>query len=245
VATFLVLLLFPGKDATAMNPTTRQLFASTMARVNARELKVRTDYFAYLSAKGEQDGTLDEFIAKYASLARFGTPASAVTIERLRLLSGPPIPQSLADFYLGTGGFSGGDRLQGLIIHPADELLAMAEAEVPRWKRIRSMGLVDMIVRSWGGERFEFDPATGEGLNQQEVDALNRNYSVIGWHVTDDGEGFNYLYFDAHGRFGMLGFHQDDFESCHEELQAMLPQSNADMTLDEALQAMLKSAKRR
>ena len=83
-----------------MNPTTRQLFASTMERVNARELKARTDYFAYLSTKGEQDGTLDEFIAKYASLARFGRPASAATVERLRLLSGPPIPQSLADFYL-------------------------------------------------------------------------------------------------------------------------------------------------
>jgi hypothetical protein len=63
--------------------------------------------------------------------------------------------------------------------------------------------------------------------------------------LLDDGEGFNYLCFDRNGRFGILGFHQDDFESFHEQqLQPMLQQSNAGMTLDEALRDMLLSAAR-
>lgn len=43
----------------AMNPSTRELFASTMGRANARERTARLDYFAYLTKKGDKTDTLD------------------------------------------------------------------------------------------------------------------------------------------------------------------------------------------
>ena len=74
------------------------------------------------------------------------------------------------------------------------------------------MGLVHMVRWAWGNDRFEFDPASGEGLDQTRVDALNANYAVIGWRVVDDGEAHEFLYLDRHGGFGRLFFHQDAFD---------------------------------
>lgn len=155
-----------------MNPSTQEPFESTMARVNAQEHSARSDYFAYLTKQGDLTDTLDEFMVKYASLARFDTPASTATIERLRHISGPALPKSLVEFNRNQGAFHSGDRMQQLVIHSADELVAKAQADVPQWDSIRTIGLVDMIVLSWGGDRPEFDPATGEGLTQPEVDAF-------------------------------------------------------------------------
>lgn len=226
-----------------MSPSARELFASIITRVNTAERREREDYFAYLEKRGDHSETLDEHMAKYASFARFGVPASQDSIDRLRRLSGPALPQPLIDFYLDMGSLHGGNRLQGLVIYSADELIAHSHADTPRWQHLRSIGLVDMIVRSFGGDRFEFDPASGEGLTQQEVDALNRQFSVIGWHTTDDGEGFEYIYFDRDGKFGTVGYHQDDFEAFYErELKRMMLQSDGYMTLDQALHAMLRSA---
>ncbi len=226
-----------------MKQSTRQLFNASMERVNAQERQAREEQFGNLLSQGDSSDSFDAFMAKYARFACFGEPASTAAIAELRRLSGPPLPQSLVDFYLEAGAFYGGERLSALVIHPAPELLAKSTSGKNGWDQIRSMGLVDMIVLSWGGKRREFDLATGAGLTQDEVQALNQNYSVIGWHKSDFGEAYDYLYFDATGHFGIASWHQDDFDSFYsEQLLPMTRQSAAHMTLDEALIAMLKSA---
>lgn len=226
-----------------MNHATHSLFVSTIERVNAAERQQREDYYRYLLEKGDKSDTFDAYMAKYANFARFGQPASLAAIDSLRRLSGPALPKSLVDFFLALGAFDSGERLSNLVIHSAPELLAMSQPESPNWNRIRSIGLVEMILLSWGGDRFEFDPATGAGLRQAEVLALNRNYSVIGWHTSDFGEAYTYLYFDAQEKFGIVRYHQDDFDYFYtEHVVPMTQQSSAHMTLDEALAAMLESA---
>ena len=226
-----------------MKQSTRQLFNASMERVNAQERQAREQHFAYLISQGDNSDSFDAYMAKYAQSARFGEPASAASIAGLRPLSGPPLPQSLIDFYLEAGAFYGGERLSALVIHSAPELLAKSTSGENGWNQILSIGLVDMIMLSWGGDRREFDPATGAGLTKDEVQALNQNYSVIGWHDSDFGEAFDYLYFDRQGHFGIASWHQDDFDSFYsEQLLPMTRQSAAHMTLDEALIAMLKSA---
>ncbi|MBK8283791.1 MAG: hypothetical protein IPK97_02330 [Ahniella sp.] len=226
-----------------MNHATHMLFVSTMDRVNTLERQVRDDYYRYLLEQGDDSDTYDAYMARYARFARFGQAATLASIDSLRRLSGTPMPNSLVDFYLKEGSFDGGGYLSDLVIHAAPELVAKAQSGATGWNCIRSIGLVDMIILSWGGHRMEFDPASGEGLTEAEVLVLNQNYSVIGWHTSGDGEAFDYLYFDTQGRFGITGFHQDDFESFYaQDLLPMTRKSPACLSLDEALAAMLRSA---
>ena len=106
------------------------------------------------------------------------------------------------------------------------------------------MGLVDMIRWSWGNDRFEFDPASGDGLTQIEVDSLNAQYSVIGWHDVFEGEGHEYLVFDRSGAFAILPYHQDAFDELYKDsLRPMLGgEMNEAVSLDEALVKLLASA---
>jgi hypothetical protein len=226
-----------------MNQATQALFTLAMERINALERQERENHYRYLLEQGDKSDTLDAYMRKYAHFARFGTPASAASIVDLQRLSGPALPESLIDFYATTGAFDSGERLSKFIVLSVPELLAKSKTGERSWNKSPSMGLVDMIILSWGGDRYEFNPASGKGLTQTEVTTLNQNYSVIGWHYSDFGEAFDYLYFDMHGYFGIVGFHQDDFDSFYSEhLAPMLQQSAAQMTLDEALAAMLKSA---
>jgi hypothetical protein len=226
-----------------MNQATLALFVLTMERINALERQERENHYHYLLEQGDKTDTLDAHMTKFARFASFGTPASAASIVDLQRLSGPPLPRSLIDFYLTTGAFDGGERLSDLKVLSVPEPLAKSQTGECSWNKSPSMGLVDMILLSWGADLYQFNPASGEGLTQAEVLALNLNYSVNGWHYSDFGEAFDYLYFDAQGRFGIVGFHQDDFDSFYSEhLAPKIVQSAARLTLDEALAAMLKSA---
>lgn len=212
-------------------------------RVNAREMAAREDYFAYLVKKGDQTDSHDQFMEKYASLARFGTATPAADIEQLQTLSTLALPPPLIQFYRTLGSLYGGNQLHDLLIYSPEALLKCSDPEGADWNRIRSIGMVDMIVLSWGGDRPEFDPARGAGLSETEVAALNANYSVVGWYVVEEGEGFNYLYFDTNGKFGTLFYHQDAFDELYaEHLRPMLQRSSADEDFDDALVAFVEAA---
>lgn len=218
------------------------LLRSHMERVNAAELAARRDYHAYLADRGDKNDTLEEHIAKYASLARLGEPASDADIAALQALSRPPLPADLLAFYRSAGAFHGGASLQDCVIHAPAALLAASRKPPGTWEGVASMGLPDMVRWAWGNDRFEFEPGRG-GLTAAEVGALNRGYSVIGWRVVEDGEGFEFLYFDAQGRFGRLFYHQDAFDELYEEaLQPMLTRSPADASLADALAAFVNAA---
>jgi hypothetical protein len=227
-----------------MNPKTLSLLHAEMQRVNALERVEREEHYAYLQSRGEADESFEDYMAKYASLARLATPASETLLVALQGRSAVPLPESLLDFYRGAGGFRGGNRLQGLIIHDA-EIVVTKCAPNPQepWDCLRSMGLIDMILWSWGNDRFEFKPESGDGLSAAEVAMLNHNYSIAGWRPVEEGEGFQYLYFDRDGRFDILHYHQDAFDELYaESLRPMLQQSLATLTFDEAMAALLASA---
>ena len=142
------------------------------------------------------------------------------------------LPAPLQVFYRAAGSFFGGPQLQDLAIPaPGD------------WEALASLGLADVVRWSWGNDRFEFDPDQRGGLTRDEVAALNRRYSAVGWRVVEDGEGFDYLYFDSEGRFGRLFYHQDAFDELYQdELRPMLAESPARASFDEALAQLLEAA---
>ena len=196
-----------------MKQNTIDLLHATMNRINSAELASREEYYAYLLTQGDHEDTLEGHIAKYASFVTLGPPASEQSIDALRKLSRPQLPESLLSFYRSIGSIRGGDRLKGLKLHSPETLILKStpNTESP-WDCVASMGLVDMIRWSWGNDRFEFDPANGDGLTQVEVDALNEQFSVIGWHDVFEGEGREYLIFDRGGAFATLHYHQDAFD---------------------------------
>ncbi|HSW03445.1 hypothetical protein [Aquabacterium sp.] len=181
-------------------------------RANALELRERRDYHAYLKARGDDSETLEEHVARYASLAWLGQPAVEHDLVRLQAICPVPLPAALLSFYRTAAGFRGGGRLQDAVIHAPADLLRASELPAGQWDALRSMGLVHMVLRAWGNDRFEFDPDSQEGLDRPSVDALNTNYAIIGWRVMDDGEAHEFLYFDRQGRFGRLFYHQDAFD---------------------------------
>ena len=202
------------------------LMRAQAARVNALELAERRDYHAYLQSRGDRSETLEEHIDKYASLARLGSPATDDELARLQAICPVPLPPELLAFYRTAGGFEGGTRLQDALIHAPADLLRVSARPAGQWDALPSMGLVHMVRWAWGNDRFEFDPDSGEGLDQAGVDALNANYAVIGWRVLEEGEAHEFIYFDRHGGFGRLHFHQDAFdELLADDLEPMVRQA--------------------
>lgn len=100
--------------------------------------------------------------------------------------------------------------------------------------RIRSLGLVDMTVSSWGDDRPEF--AAGRAVSQTDLDALNGRYRCYGWYRTDTVlESAWYLYADPDGRFGAPFYDQDRFDAAARGLRALLVASPARQPLEQAL----------
>ncbi len=228
-----------------MKQETIELLHAIMNRINADELATREEYYAYLLTQGDDTDTLEAHVAKYASFVKLGAPASEQSIEALQKMSGPTLPDSLLHFYRTIGSIHGGNQLKGLVLH-SPETLVMKSAPNPaqRWDCVASMGLVDMIRWSWGNDRFEFDPASGDGLTQVEVDSLNAQYSVIGWYTVLEGEGHEYLLFDRHGAFATLFYHQDAFDELYAD--SLRPMLGGDLSeagaFDEALVKLLVKA---
>lgn len=189
-----------------------ELLRTQAERANTVELRERRDYHAYLQGRGDRSETLDEHIARYASLARLGPPAAEEDLRRLQAMCPVPLPAGLLAFYRTAGGFLGGSRLQDAVIHAPADLLRASEQPPGAWDALPSMGLVHMVRWAWGNDRFEFEPGSGEGLDQAGIDVLNAHYAVIGWRAMDEGEAHEFLYVDRAGRFGRLYFHQDAFD---------------------------------
>lgn len=102
-----------------------ELLRAQADRVNAIELRERRDYHAYLKSRGDDSETLDEHIARFASLARLDPPAAEEDLARLQSICPVPLSAELLAFYRTAGGFHGGRRLQDAVIHaPADLLRA-------------------------------------------------------------------------------------------------------------------------
>lgn len=227
-----------------MHPELVAQYEKVIERINTFERARRVDYYEYLKKQRRAEATLEEHLSRFAAFARFGKPADVMTLDALSKLSGPPLPDSLREFYLTQGSFDGGGMWMQMKIHEPAALVECARPDPEQpGNLVRSLGVAHMIRWSWGGDRPEFDPQSGEGLSAVEADILNREYSVIGWISSDGYEANRYLYFDAHGKYGLLYYHQDGFRDFYaEELKPMLAGRGGTLTFDEAMQQMLVHA---
>ena len=225
---------------------TRRHLEAIAERVNTAERARRKEYYDYLVEKeGQSDETFEQHLERYGALVRMGPPATAAQVDAVRQMSAVPLPADLVAFYGEVGSFSGGAWVGDSVVHAPEALLAAHAADAPKWQALASIGLVDRIRSSWGNDRFEFDPASGEGLTADEVARLNAAYSIVGWRSLDAGEAFEYLYFDAQGRFGTVYYHQDAFDELYtDSLKPMLERSPASATFSEALAKLLDEAER-
>ena len=213
-------------------------------RVNALETTRHREYYDYLVERGQTRDSLQQHLATFASLASCKGPATAQEIADLARMSGPPLPAALQEFYRTTGGFHGGKSLNNLEFPSPAELVSFARPGVEKWQALATIGIVDVMRHAWGNDRFELEPESGEGLTSDEVQALNAKFSAIGWHDMESGEAFNFLYFDASGRFGILFYHQDAFDELDADLARMMEGGAANKSFAEALDEFIAAAER-
>jgi len=171
-------------------------------------------------------------------------PAAEDAIARLRALEPRPLADGLEAFYRRFGGLENRDNNESHCLElPGPAALADGLAHTDPWQRIRSLGLVDMIVYSWCNDRHEFEPDAH--FPQHELDALNARYRCFGWYRTDTvAESAWYVYADDAGRFGALYYDQDDFSGVRRELRSMLAASPAQQSLEDALCEGVERARR-
>ncbi|MBX9403852.1 hypothetical protein K4L06_21315 [Lysobacter sp. BMK333-48F3] len=162
-------------------------------------------------------------------------PAEPAQLERLQALEPAPLPAELVAFYRRYGGLHNRDNTESHCMElPAPEQLADGLEQADGYARIRSLGLADMIVYSWGNDRPEFAP--GRAFSQADLDELNGRYRCYGWYRTYTVlESAWYLYADPDGRFGALFYDQDRFDAAARELRALLAASPARQSLEQAL----------
>lgn len=170
----------------------------------------------------------------YSALRAAGAAAEA-DLARLRALEPRPLPAQLEAFYRRFGGLHNHDNTESHCLElPTPAALAEGLERTDEWRRIRSLGLVDVIAYSWGNDRPELEP--GEAFAQAELDALNAAYRCYGWYRTDTvAESAWYVYADAQERFGALYYDQDGFAGLARALRAMLAASPARQSLEEVL----------
>jgi hypothetical protein len=147
---------------------------------------------------------------------------------------GTGLPEALKDFYMTLGGLQNKNNEESycITIFSIPEMLETLKTE--ELTTNFSLGIIDMILFSWGNDRYEF--ADGEFFSKEQKDFLNTQYKCFGWYRTDTVlDCAYYLYFDANGNFGALCYDQDMFEEVQEDLIKMLENSLANETLENLL----------
>ena len=203
------------KPVVAMDTQTFERLKRISEENNQEEIKERTDYYNYLKNKGDTQETIEEFIARFASLSHFGTPVTEDILDDFK--TSIPFPADLRAFYLKLGSFDGGDRLSSLRVYDLRTLSSKTSTQ-KGYERFHSLGLIDMIKYRWGNDRPEFDLQNPSAIiNAQEYKVLNESYVVVGdWSDRSwNDEAHYYIYYDSSGRFGILHAHQDTWKIFH------------------------------
>lgn len=209
---------------------------------NAREIAQRRDYYEYLVSRGDRSETLEEHLERYAQVIRTGEAATASEIRSLEDVIGRPLPPELTELYTTIGMLYGHAQCQPEVPSVRSLLQRLGDPSMPRYLKLRSLGLTDMMNAAWSNDRSEFDAETSI-LSAEELQTLNQAYTCIGWIRSDPGdEGHTYAYFDRDGRFGTIFFHQDEFGEVYEgALVPMMEESPARQTLSEILIDFLRN----
>lgn len=183
----------------------------------------------------EYNGLSIEAGEPFASLFTLATGqiSTSEDICQLEARTHAIIPKDLKDFYQIIGGVKSDSLNENncIDIFPVNYLLDKLDA-TESWSKIRSLGILDMILFSWGNDRYEILE-----LDNEMIEYLNSQYTSFGWFRTDDNlESATYLYFDKKGHFGSIPYHQDDFDdllTCY--LTPLMTQSLAIQTFEELI----------
>ena len=120
------------------------------------------------------------------------------------------MPASLLDFYQQIGHIS-----QKSCYLPSVKVLIETFYEDSVFKgngHVNRLGLIDMILNSWGNDRFEFQgPEEFPHISDENIAFINEQYKCIGWFQPIDDESFSYLIFNKSGQFNTVWYHQDYF----------------------------------
>lgn len=177
----------------------------------------------------------------YTTLLAVG-PAGAEAIARLQAREPRPLPAELLEFYRRFGGLHNEGNDESFCLALPDPATLADRLEQADDGRLRSLGLVDTILYSWGNALPEFAP--GRFFTQAALDGLNARYRCFGWYRTETVlESAWYLYADEDGRFGALFYDQDGFDAARRELLAMYAASPARQTLEDALSEGVERAR--
>ncbi|WP_151811053.1 hypothetical protein [Acinetobacter bereziniae] len=153
-------------------------------------------------------------------------------IQELLPFWGMNTPPSLLEFYstLGSLGNQADDSFY-LEIPSPPKLLKELNTDQHFDKRY-SMGLVDAMKRTWANDRPEFNQCS-----KSEIDYINAHYKFIGlYRYNGQLEEAFYIYFDQNQKFGLVRYHQDEFDDLWEEhLTPMLKASQASQNLEQLL----------
>lgn len=168
---------------------------------------------------------------------RTAVPATAEELRELEPHFALGVPPQLKLLYEAFGGLhTDGNEDFAVSIDTPRTLLDNLCKEGFYWK-LHSLGLVDTIRFSWVNDRPEFGQ-----VDPGKVALINERYKGFGFYRRDDGlEEAHYLYFDAHGKFGAVRYHQDDFSDLwDDQLNPMLQASRATEDLPALLERVLR-----
>ncbi len=133
---------------------------------------------------------------------------------------GMSLPKELKKFYTLFGGLETKDNTESnsFMIFSVAELVQKLQ-EDNKWYKLNSLGILDMVLFSWGHDR----PEIKQHLTTEQIQLLNENYKSYGWYrdswIT---ESFCYLYFDKSNNFGKIYYHQDYFNNFQIELEKLI-----------------------
>ena len=208
----------------------------------SRTVKEAVENFnSYVAGLGSKDDR-----GRYCSpVFEFGNTADEKQITLLKKAFGIPMPEDLEEFY----------RTLGSIIRPKEYLVyedhyidifsaqTMLKSLEENGGDCRSFGLVDMIVGHWEGDRYEFTDDL-EDYEEEMFDEINRRYKCIGEYALDwSFEESYYIFFDEHGRFGAVRYHQDEYDALTEQFEALLNGNGPELSLKEVTEKALNEIK--
>lgn len=215
--------------------------AEAIDRLNREERRNRASYYQYRSSRNPPGETLEEHIEKYGFLARVPGPPTDVELEALVSHAGMPLPPQLRAFYRRFGGLTTGQGGMRVINLPSPAELLERLGLREGWRRIASLGIVDMALASWGHVREELSPGAGV-FSAETLTRANHELKCIGWIDVDGGECSEYVAFDASGAVQLLRFHQDWVDAFRADLQSILRGSRAPVSLADELVSRIDEA---
>lgn len=162
-----------------------------------------------------------------------GQISSPESITQLETRAQVVLPKDLKDFYQKIGSIQSNslNENNSIDLFSVSYMLEKLD-DTDHWSKIRSLGILDMILFNWGNDREEILE-----LSSKMTEYLNSQYISFGSFRTDDNlESATYLYYDTNGHFGSIPYHQDDFDDLFTNyLKPMMKQSPATQSFQELI----------